>query len=250
VVDAHVHLGQSIYGERLDLDTLLARMDKHEIDMSVVAGFTPPDLDFSRVNSEIAQAVRSHPDRLVGAIRVDPRLGDASRNEILRAAESYGFRILALHPAEQGFQVNHPLVLPHIELAEQQGLLVHVPTGYPLFSTPMQVAALARHFPSVPFLMGHMGLNAYLFDALEAMVLYPNLCVETAGHLVTGEIMNGVRMAIEAGGAERVVFASGEPYFDVAIELLKIQTAHLPPETEALVLGGNCQRLLSREANG
>lgn len=246
VVDAHVHLGESIYGERLDVDKLLAQMDRHGIDISIVAAFTPPDLDFAQANRRVAEAVRAHPDRLIGATRADPRLGKISLDEIRRASGTYGFRGLTLHPGEQGFQVNNPLVLPCVELAEELGLFVHIPTGYPVFSTPLQVAAIARKFPSVRFLMGHMGLNAYLYDALKALTFYPNLHVETAGHVVTGELKNGVHMAVEAVGAKRVIFASDAPYFDVGVERLKIEVANLSSGDQQLVLGASMLRLLGQ----
>src|SRR5437867_521033 len=98
VVDAHVHLGRSAYGEKIELDTLLAMMDHNKVDQSVVSVFTPPDLDYARENHELAQAVRSYPDRLIGTVRVDPRNARSSREIVLRATEKDGFRCLALHP--------------------------------------------------------------------------------------------------------------------------------------------------------
>ena len=245
VVDAHAHIGRSIYGETMAVDGLLRQMDQHGVDLSVVTPFTPPDLDFSRANNEVAQAVRQHPDRLIGCIRIDPRIQAASRDEILRGVEIYGFRCVALHPHEQGFAANHPCVLPAIALADQHRLIVHVATGYPVVSTPTQIAVLARQFPHTPFVFGHMGADAYFFDAIKVSALFSNVYLETAGHVLTGEAKNGLRLAIDAAGDDRVIFGSDSPYFDLGVELKRVEVAGLPPESQARVLGDNLLRLLN-----
>jgi predicted TIM-barrel fold metal-dependent hydrolase len=247
IVDAHVHLGQSIYGEAMEIDVLLRQMDEHDVAISVVSAFTPPDLDFAKANQAIAAAVKAHPDRLVGSVRVDPRLTIASREEIARAGEQYGFRQLALHPLEQGFVVNHPLVRPTIDAAEQYNMAVHITTGYPVVATPMQVADLARHYPNVPFILGSMGGDSYMMDAFQTVKHFPNLYLETAGNVLTGEKKNGVRLAIESAGLQRVIFASDGPYCDLGMELMRIEVASLPVDDLEQVLGGNCLRLLNLE---
>jgi predicted TIM-barrel fold metal-dependent hydrolase len=195
----------------------------------------------------VGAAVKAHPDRLIGCARIDPRQTEASKDEIRRTAEQHGFPGIALHPAEQGFKINDPLVLPVIALASELGLFVHVEIGYPILSTPMQVAQLARLFPSTPFVLAHMGSDSYFGDALGAGTLYSNLYLETSGHVLTGEAKNGIRMAIDALGAERILFATDTPYFEVKIELLRIEVANLSQDEQALILGGNCLRLVGRE---
>jgi uncharacterized protein len=242
VLDAHVHIGRSAYGENLDVDSLLSSMDEHGIDTAVVTAFTPPWLDFDAANRQVAEAVRMHPRRLIGAARVDPRMAGAC--DSLRAAHADGLRGLALHPAEQGVPVNHPIMFDVVAVAQELGLFVHVPVGLPVVSTPFQVAALAKSFPSVPFVMGNMGLNQYFGDVLATLPHVDNLFVDTAGHVLSGDLMNGIRAIVDATGPERVLFASDAPYFDQRIERMKIGLARLSAAHEQLVLGGNMARIL------
>jgi predicted TIM-barrel fold metal-dependent hydrolase len=249
IVDAHVHLGESVYGESQNVDELLRQMDAHGVDMSIATAFTPPGLDWSRANALVAKSIQSHLDRLLGAVRVDPRLGAACRDEIRKGFETYGSVAIALHPAEQGVPANHPLVKPVIELAAELGLLVHFATGYPVFSTPFQIAALAVEYPTVNFVLGNMGLNTYLYDVIQACKVCPNLYAETAGHVVTGEVKNGIRMTIDAVGPTRILFASDSPYFDLGVERIKVRVAQLPASSEERILGGNILALLGEKVS-
>ena len=85
-------------------------------------------------------------------------------------------------------------------------------------------------------------------DAFQSVRHFPNLYLETAGNVLTGEKKNGVRVAIEAAGLQRVLFASDSPYSELGMELMRIEVASLPPDSREAVLGGNWLRLLKLEA--
>jgi predicted TIM-barrel fold metal-dependent hydrolase len=53
-----------------------------------------------------------------------------------------------------------------------------------------------------------------------------------------------IQRAVETIGAARVLFGSDGPGCIPALELEKVRLAGLSPEDEALVLGGNIQRLM------
>jgi len=53
-----------------------------------------------------------------------------------------------------------------------------------------------------------------------------------------------IKDAVQAIGAERVLFASDGPGCDPTLELEKLRRAKLSPADEALVLHGNIERML------
>jgi hypothetical protein len=56
--------------------------------------------------------------------------------------------------------------------------------------------------------------------------------------------------AVKRAGARKVLFGSDGPWLHPGLELHKIRLLKLPPEKEALILGGNALRLLRRARVG
>ena len=64
VIDAHAHLGEfPLFGENLDVAGLLMIMDEYDIERSVVSALP---------NALTREAVREHPERVSGLVRVNP----------------------------------------------------------------------------------------------------------------------------------------------------------------------------------
>src|SRR5438309_3756285 len=75
-VDALTFLGDSIFGSRVDAATLLATLDRAGVERAVACPVKPRGYHLAAANDAVAEAVRSHPERLLGVARVDPLLGD------------------------------------------------------------------------------------------------------------------------------------------------------------------------------
>ncbi len=76
IVDSLTFVGESLFGVRASADDLLARMGEAGIDRAVVCPLKPRGYHLAAANEAVAEAVRAHPDRLVGFARVDPWLGE------------------------------------------------------------------------------------------------------------------------------------------------------------------------------
>jgi hypothetical protein len=50
--------------------------------------------------------------------------------------------------------------------------------------------------------------------------------------------------AVRHAGPHKVLFGSDVPWLHPGVELHKVRLLHLPPDAEALILGGNAIRLL------
>ena len=71
---------------------------------------------------------------------------------------------------------------------------------------------------------------------------HPNIHADTSGVRRFDLLEQAVRRA----GARKVLFGSDGPWLHPAVELAKVRLLGLPPADEALVLGGNLLRLISR----
>ena len=54
-----------------------------------------------------------------------------------------------------------------------------------------------------------------------------------------------LEIAAKELGAQKLIFASNGPEADSRVELYRVRLLKLPPAGEAMVLGGNMQRLVS-----
>ncbi len=245
IVDSLTFLGESIFGRRASAADLLALMDEAGIDRAVVCPMKPRGYHLAAANDAVAEAVRTHAGRLTGFARADPHLGDEACAELERALGELGLRGLFLHPWEETFRVSAPLVDPLLETARQHHLPVIVASGYPWVSEGLQVGELARRFPDVTFVAtngGQINISGLgQMDAELALAANENLVLQTAG-VYREDFIEGVVARL---GAERVLFASGFPFMDPRLEILRVRWApNLDDGAREQILGGNAARLL------
>ncbi len=241
-VDSLTFVGESLFGPRASADELLRALDETEIERAVVCPLRPRSYRLEEANDAVAVVVERHPDRLVGFARVDPNLGDAAVGELARATGELGLRGLFLHPWEETFRIQDGRV---DALLDGFALPVIVAAGYPWLSEGLQVGELARRHPDVRFVATNgcqiniSGLGQT--DAELALAANPNLVVQTTG-VYREDFLEGVSARV---GPERLLYASGFPFFDPRLEVLRVRWApNLDATARSLVLGGNAERLL------
>ena len=246
IFDGLTFLGESLFGYRATAAELLARMDEAGIDRAVVCPVRPRGYHLGPANEHVADAVREHPERLVGFARVDPNFGEAAVGEAYSALGQLGLSGLFLHPWEETFRVSAQLVDPVVEVARQRHVPVIVAAGYPWLSEGLQLGELARRFPEVTFVAtngGQINISGLGQTDVElALAANANLLVQTAG-VYREDFLEGVAARF---GAERLVFASAFPLMDPRLELRRVQWAHFDEATKAAILGGTLAELLSR----
>ena len=241
-VDSLTFVGESLFGRAASADELVAQLDATGIERAVVCPLKPRSYRLEEANETVARAVARRPDRLVGYARVDPNLGDDARAELDRATGELGLRGLFLHPWEETFRIHDPRV---DALIDGFALPVIVAAGYPWVSEALQVGELASRHPGLTVVATNgaqiniSGLGQT--DAQLALAENPNLVVQTTG-VYREDFLEGVVARL---GAERLLYASGFPFFDPRLEVLRVRWApNLDDRERDLVLGGNARRLL------
>lgn len=238
VIDFHCHAGtaerlQAPWTTRADLQTYLERAEKAGIDKTVVFAITCDD--YERANAEVAGIVHRYQDKLIGFAQVYPeRDKGKTAGLVQKAVEDYNFRGIKVHGGES---------LPTREVcqvASEFGLPILVDIVGRLEVLPL----LASEFPSLNFIVAHLGSFAddwLVFQVMPYLLAqYPNLYADTSGV----RFFDYLRTAVQVASAHKILFGSDGPLLHPEIELRKIQLLQLKPEDEALILGGNAQRLL------
>jgi uncharacterized protein len=244
-IDGLCLVGVSRFGYELDAETVLRGLDAAEIATAVVAPMHPRDGDLATANTELARSARDSAGRLVPLARVDPWDGAAATEELSHAVAD-GAHGVFLHPAEEHFRINDERVRPIAERANELGIPVVVATGFHCMSESIQVGRFAQWCPDVPVIMTNGGqLNISGLAQFDAELALGSANV----HILTSGVYRDdfLERTARNFGADRLVFASYAPQFEVAYELRRVHRVHVTAQQRQLILSDNAQRLFGIE---
>jgi len=248
VWDLHCHLS-GIDGDTPDLKmaNLIRFADRMGIERVVVfMGYpfaTDPTPDQLRAqNDQVLQALSHWHDRAFGFAYVSPRHVEASLAEIERCVRDgplVGIKLWVAMPCSE------PAIDPLItRCADLQGAIFQhtwnkANGNLPGESTTGDMAVLAARHPRTPLICGHTGGDWEL--GIREIRAHSNVSIDLGGSDPTAGM---VEMAVRELGAERIIFGSDAPGRCFASQLAKVQSADIPNESKALILGGNLKRML------
>ncbi|MHB1683902.1 MAG: amidohydrolase family protein [Bacilli bacterium] len=244
-IDAHVHVGKSIFGYELSPEKLREDMLQNGIDVSILCPVQPYTYHLEPENDYIARLVREYGDVFVGFCRVDPRQGDKAVQEVERAISTLGLKGVFLHPWEEGYRVNADFVVAVVERASELRVPIMISTGYPWLSHALQVADLASQVSEAKIIMtngGQINISGLAqADAYQALRRQDNLLIETSG-VYRQDFLENV---IKEFGSQRVVFGSNAPRMHQGFELDRaISATKNNHEHQVQVLGGAIRTIL------
>ncbi|MCY4025781.1 MAG: amidohydrolase family protein [Acidobacteria bacterium] len=160
---------------------------------------------------------------------------------LLERAFDLGFRGLKLHLVST---IAHPgleetLQLVRIAALHNAPTLFHC--GDEPMIPPLAVSRAAQAAPDATIILGgHMGGYFHVGEAIEVARRVPNLVLETSAMPYPAKI----REAVDAIGAERVLYGSDGPVCSPRLEVRNVRLAALRASDEELVLAGNAMRIL------
>jgi predicted TIM-barrel fold metal-dependent hydrolase len=247
IIDAYGHIWKAnplapevFMHQAMTPERYLEEMDRHGIDLAVICPLGQ-DID----NEYIAESIQKYPDRLIGFMEVNPR--DPGAPHVMRRfAREYGLKGLKLHPTMMGHTVSsHPLMDPVFAACSELGLVVYGHCMHDFWTVPLQYEEMARTFPDVPLILGHMGIIWSVAEAAMVARRNPNVYLETS--LVS---LRSVKIGIQGAGAEKVVMGTDWPANDFDLQLEMTRRATASEEEFGQVAGGNLARLLKLDRAG
>lgn len=188
-----------------------------------------PHLSFREQHQYVIDSVRAHPDRLIGAMMLNPHKGVAEGCAEMRyLVQEQGFKMVKMHPNFHTYFPNKAknLSYPILEEARKLKIAVMIHTGDTPFSLPALMAPLARDFPDVPILLGHMGVQklALSDDAINVATNHDNVFLE-----MSWGPLNRVKEAVEFLGTSKLLFGSDSPFNDPGVHARIIDLLGQPP---------------------
>ena len=238
-------------------EELLASMDEDGVDLSVVLniGWVSHELCV-KTNDYILGSVSRYPTRLVGFCAIQPGAGDAAIAELERCAEAGAKGIGELRSDVQGFDLTDKAKMkPLVDAALKHNLifLTHSsePVGHEYSGkgsiTPDILYSFITGFPNLKIVCAHWGgglpfyalmpevdkaLANVFFDTAATIFLYKPQIFEQMGRII---------------GSDKILFGTDYPIMHQSRVLDQIQSAQLPEEDKARILGANAQKLLWRD---
>jgi predicted TIM-barrel fold metal-dependent hydrolase len=238
-IDHHNHIwagsaaGESFLDQPMSVESILRAMDAGAVDAAGVCALAQ-DMQ----NDYVLEAQRKFPDRIFGYCFIHPR--DNNAVETLRRYLGEGLKGLKLHPRLHGYPLyNHSLVDPLLEVCREFGVPAFSHGGSEEFNMPFDFEELARTFPDVPIILGHMGAYGAVDAAILAASRTPNLYLDTS--LCS---LSDLKAAIRIAGADKLLMSTDWPGSDFRIENLKLELAtEGSPEARRKIAGENYAQL-------
>lgn len=238
IIDCHCHAGKGDgltgpWDTAAPLDRYLKRAAQAGIERTVL--FPAFHSDYRRANREVARIVASRPSRFFGFAFVHP-VGDGGRVDALirEAVERHGFVGIKVHRHDA--RITREIC----EAARRYSL----PVLYDVMGEVSTVELLATEYPSVRFVIPHLGSFGDDWRAQLAMIdhlqRHPNVYTDTSGI----RRFDLFEQAVQRAGARKILFGSDGPWLHPGVELAKVRALNLPVDQEELILGKNFLRLI------
>lgn len=238
IIDCHCHAGKgeglsNHWSTNAPIEPYLRRARAAGIDRTVI--FAAQHNDYMRANEGVAQIASHYPGRFICFACVHTRR-DAGRirEMVSQVVQRWGFRGLKVHRHEA----------PATREVAETARAFRLPVLYDVVGEAYWVELIASEYPDVNFIIPHLGSFADDWRAhvqvIDQIARLPNVYTDTSGVKRFDYVMQAVKRA----GPHKILFGSDGPWLHPALELHKIHLLKLPPQDEALVLGGNLLRLI------
>ncbi len=237
IIDCHNHIGEP-WGtkDRQTADELLAKMDRAGIDMAVVFPFRYENFD----NHYTYEAVKKHPDRLIGFCMAAPWVQRDYQDVARREIQEYGFKGIKIHANAHSFKMTGVGTLaPIFEVAREFDIPIIAYSGDELVAVPHTFIPIANEFPDVKIIMAHSGFMQNTPEAITVAKECPNIYLAHESGISGGLAQSVVELPVE-----RVLMGTDTPYWDFEVQLKKIEVAVPDPADRKKIMGENLAKLL------
>jgi predicted TIM-barrel fold metal-dependent hydrolase len=189
---------------------------------------------------EVADYVRTNPDRLIGFQSVDPTQSNW-RDEMEEGHRHLGLRGIKLLPMYAGFKPNDPELDDLWRYATNHGLPVLLHTGTTFISQaplectlPRLVDDVAIRFPDVKIIMAHLG-HPYEGDCIATIRKHENVYADcSALHYRPFQLYHSLMLLQEYGVWRKLLFGSDYPFTTVTASLAGMRQLNTMLEGTAL----------------
>ena len=224
------------------VNALKAQCVKNGISKCLVCSVATTPKQVRSVNTFIAECVRDSGGLFFGFCTLHPDMTPAEIHDELCFARERGLCGIKLHPDFQRFAIDDKKVYPLYEAgAGEFVFLFHTGDTRFSFSQPFRLRKVMDDFPKMTAVAAHFG-GWSDWDNGATLAGRENLYVDLSSSLYAIPPEKAVA-AIRAFGADRVLFGSDYPMWDVGREYELLCGLDITPGERADILCKNAERL-------
>lgn len=245
--------GGSIPETDVPIEATIASMDAAGVDLGLLSAWRGPGGQDLISNDEVAEWIRSHPNRFAGLATVDLDRPMAAVRELRRRLRDCGFVGLRVVPwlwnAPPTDRRYYPLFAECVESAVpfctqvgHTGPLRPSETGRPI----PYIDQVALDFPELVIVCGHVG-----YPWTEEMVAvarkHENVYIDTSAYTIKRLPQELIRFMKTGTGQRKVLFGTNYPMMTHAHALAGLDEIGLDDEAHHDFLHGNAERVFRLE---
>lgn len=260
IIDCHTHVYpdkiatkavESIghfYDIPMELDgtvnTLLNISRQAGVDQCLIHGVAVDALHVRHINDFVIATVQAHPDRLMGFGTLHPDMEDPGKelDRMLRA----GLCGVKLHPDMQKFSLGEARTDRLFAVCEGVcPMLFHTGDKRYQYSNPALIPPIMKKHPHLTLICAHFGGYSEWDDAVKCLA-DENVYVDSSSSFFTlGK--ERARELIDLYGADRVLFGSDYPMWQMKAEKETMLSLELDDNSLKKIFCGNLLRILGKE---
>ncbi len=242
IVDGHAHLGEyaGFSIDRPDATGLVEVMDWIGMRAAVLSSNAAIRSNQRYGNQITLDAVRQYPNRLYGYVVANPYYAEEMEEEIRAYLAEPGIVGIKLHPElHDDYPLNGPRYEPMWNIAAEHGtpVLFHTYFGGDSLET---IVNIARKYPTVPLLVGHMLQDKNMEAMAEMANSFENIYVD----LTVPEIFGSVEFFVEAlDNIEKIIFGTDFPWGNCHFRVGAVIYSRISEDQKRKIIGENAVKL-------
>ncbi|HEY7589114.1 MAG TPA: amidohydrolase family protein [Thermoplasmata archaeon] len=248
IVDCHVHIGRwPKWDLHLTLDELRQTMQEYHYSAAVVIPPLDNGDDPVRMNLKLQHQVEKSPDLFFFPwIHVEP--SGSNEDSLIEYLEENRKAIhgVKFHASISQMGIADQRLHGTLAHLDKEGLPLLYHCGRHPISASGPIKEIAPSYPHVPFIVAHLGGNAYdiVVDTLHLFRgdLPPNVYFDTS----TARHPKLLRQAIETYGEDRILFGTDLPFTEMTMNWACLEFAGADKNEK--ILGGNLLRILGKSS--
>ena len=257
VIDSHCHIYPDKIAEKASastsdfykmpslfdgkISTLLLRGGAAGIDHFIVQSVATTPKQVSGINNFIARAVQDSGGRFTGLGTLHPDSTDIE--EEVEEIISLGLKGVKLHPDIQAVAIDDPRMQKIYDACRSRlPILMHTGDHRFDFSNPNRMLPVLKKYPDLTVVGAHFGGWSVWDEATEMLSEYKNFFVDCSSSLYAMTAKRAKEL-IYAYGADRVLFGTDYPMWDIETEIDRFMEIDLTEKEREDILYNNAFKL-------
>lgn len=242
IIDGHAHLGEyaGFLIDHPDADSMVEVMDWIGMRAAILSSNAAIRSNHRYGNHVTLDAVRKYPGRLYGYAVANPYYAEEMEDDLRKYLAEPGMIGIKLHPElHDDYPLNGPRYEPMWNFAAEHKIPVLFHTYFGGDSLEA-IVNIARKYPTVPLLVGHMLQDKSMEAMAEMANAFENIYVD----LTVPEIYGSVEFFVEAlDDIGKIIFGTDFPWGNCHFRVGAVIYARISEEQKRKILGENVARL-------